>query len=80
MKVFIDGNEVEVKNDIRIVHFRDRTEGGDVHLIHNSEGMVIDIVDEKPGVFESPVTASTSIMVESLAEMAEIASAPPEDE
>jgi hypothetical protein len=54
MKVYIDGKEVEIKNDIRIVEEKtiidisDKNEDvyGDITLIANHEGVIIDITED----------------------------------
>jgi hypothetical protein len=55
MKVFVDGKEIAVKNDIRVVYegvwadvddFTDEEMIGDLHVILNYEGMIQDLIDE----------------------------------
>jgi hypothetical protein len=56
MRVLVDGKEIPVQNDVRVIH-EDDPANNDMHLVLNHEGMVIDIVEEqKKG--ESKVVAT----------------------
>jgi len=59
MKVLIDGKEIEVQNDVRIIYDEviygwddDDTElEGSLHLVANHEGLVTDVVDKDGEIF-----------------------------
>lgn len=66
MKLFVDGKQIDVHNEVRVIY--ERPLKVDTHLVLNADGLVIDLVESPSELGESAIRASGSLTIEDLVE------------
>lgn len=70
MKLVIDGKEVPVVNDVRVIYGSEDPEIPTVHLVMRNDGLTIDLVKDE-GRDENPIVGSSWYEVTDLVELVE---------